>query len=56
MKQDTRFKATENMLKYGGGFLQSLAICYRKADPYNKEKLFKTFESAFNNFAYFNND
>ena len=43
-----------NMNKYGGGFVQSLTVCYRKADPDNKEILVKSFNKIFIKYANFN--
>jgi len=33
----------ENMLRYGGGFVQALAVCFLKADFDNTNRLFKAF-------------
>lgn len=41
------FAITENMLTYGGSFVQSLAECYRRADYENKHKLVKAFYNYF---------
>ena len=43
-----------NMNKYGGGFVQSLTVCYRKADPDNKDILLKSFNKIFIKYANFN--
>jgi len=45
-----------NMNKYGGGFVQSLTVCYRKADPDNKEILVKSFNKIFIKYANFTNE
>tara|TARA_R100000231_G_scaffold26599_1_gene24099 strand:- start:242 stop:421 length:180 start_codon:yes stop_codon:yes gene_type:complete len=45
-----------NMNKYGGGFVQSLTVCYRKADPHNKEILVKSFNKIFIKYANFSNE
>jgi len=45
-----------NMNKYGGGFVQSLTVCYRKADPDNKEILIKSFNKIFIKYANFTNE
>jgi hypothetical protein len=37
------FDMTERMLQYGGSFIQSLAICIRRADSVNKQKLLDAF-------------
>jgi hypothetical protein len=33
----------EQMEKYGGSFVQALAVCFRRADPNNLAKLKETF-------------
>ena len=45
-----------NMNKYGGAFVQSLTVCYRKADPDNKEILVKSFNKIFIKYANFTNE
>ena len=45
-----------NMNKYGGGFVQSLTVCYRKADPDNKDILLKSFNKIFIKYANFTNE
>tara|TARA_R100001480_G_scaffold3032_1_gene8221 strand:- start:196 stop:375 length:180 start_codon:yes stop_codon:yes gene_type:complete len=45
-----------NMNKYGGGFVQSLTVCYRKADPDNKDILLKSFNKIFTKYANFSNE
>ena len=45
-----------NMNKYGGGFVQSLTVCYRKADPDNKDILLKSFNKLFIKYANFTNE
>ena len=47
-------RAIENMDRFGGSFVQSLAVCYRKADPDNKNVLFNAFEAIFTKYAKFN--
>ena len=49
-------KAIENMEWYGGSFVQSLAVCYRKADPDNKTIIYNAFEHLFFKYAKFKND
>ena len=49
------YKALENMDRFGGSFVQSLAVCYRKADPDNKEILIKSFNKIFIKYANFTN-
>lgn len=36
-------RVIENMEKYGGGFVQALAVCFRRADMINFERLKNTF-------------
>ena len=50
------YKALENMDRFGGSFVQSLAVCYRKADPDNKEILIKSFNKIFTKYANFSNE
>jgi len=50
------YKALENMDRFGGSFMQSLAVCYRKADPCNQEKLLYAFMSDFLEYYHFNDD
>ena len=54
-KQDI-YIALENMEVFGGSFVQSLADCYKKADPINKGRLFDTFKHLFNKYATFEDD
>ena len=54
-KQDI-YIALENMEVFGGSFVQSLAGCYKKADPINKGRLFDVFEHLFNKYATFEDD
>tara|TARA_Y100001963_G_C6442043_1_gene291826 strand:+ start:143 stop:319 length:177 start_codon:yes stop_codon:yes gene_type:complete len=44
-----------NMDKFGGSFIQSLAICYIKADPENKDILLFVFAKYFIKYANFTN-
>ena len=47
-------KALENMDRFGGSFVQSLAFCYSQADPDNQTILYNAFESTFIKYAKFN--
>ena len=47
--------ALDNMNKFGGSFVASLAFCYSKADPDNQTILYNAFESTFIKYANFNN-
>lgn len=40
---DNDYKVIEAMEKYGGSFVQALAVAYRRADPTNYAKLRATF-------------
>ena len=44
------------MDRFGGSFVQSLAVCYRKADPDNQTILFNAFEATFTKYANFKNE
>ena len=46
--------ALDNMQRFGGSFLASLAFCYSKADPDNQTILFNAFEATFTKYARFN--
>ena len=48
--------ALDNMQRFGGSFVASLAFCYSKADPDNQTILYNAFESTFIKFANFKND
>ena len=50
------YKALENMDRFGGSFVQSLAFCYSQADPDNQTILFNAFEHLFNKYATFEDD
>ena len=49
-------KALENMDTFGGSFVQSLAVYYRKADPDNQTILYNAFEHLFFKYAKFKDD
>jgi len=40
---EEEFKTIETMLKYGGGFVKSLANCFHRADVNNFKKLKNAF-------------
>ena len=46
--------ALDNMDRFGGSFVASLAFCYSKADPDNQTILYNAFESTFIKYAKFN--
>ena len=54
MKKQQIYTALDNMSKFGGSFVASLAFCYSKADPDNKNVLFNAFEAIFTKYAKFN--
>lgn len=40
---DEDMNVVEAMEKYGGSFVQALAVCFRRADQFNLAKLKETF-------------
>ena len=46
--------ALDNMDRFGGSFVASLAFCYSQADPDNQTILFNAFEATFTKYANFN--
>ena len=48
--------ALDNMDRFGGSFVASLAFCYSKADPDNQSILFNAFRSTFIKYANFKNE
>ena len=54
LKSDDDFKIIENMEKYGGSFVKSLAVCLQKADSVNYLKLKRTFINYFLEYEKFN--
>ena len=46
--------ALDNMDRFGGSFVASLAICYSQADPDNQTILYNAFEYTFIKYAKFN--
>ena len=46
--------ALDNMDRFGGSFVASLAFCYSQADPDNQSILFDAFEATFTKYANFN--
>tara|TARA_B100000424_G_scaffold236281_1_gene201121 strand:- start:305 stop:478 length:174 start_codon:yes stop_codon:yes gene_type:complete len=48
--------ALDNMDRFGGSFVASLAFCYSQADPDNQTILFNAFEATFTKYANFKND
>ena len=47
--------ALDNMNRFGGSFVTSLAFCYSKADPNNQTILLNAFEATFTKYANFKN-
>ena len=56
MNKHQIYKALANMDRFGGSFIQSLAVCYRKADPINQKILYEAFEHFFFKYAKFEDD
>ena len=50
------YTALDNMDRFGGSFVASLAFCYSQADPDNQSILFNAFESTFIKYANFKNE
>ena len=48
--------ALDNMDRFGGSFVTSLAFCYSQADPDNQTILFNAFEATFTKYANFPNE
>ena len=48
------YTALDNMDRFGGSFISSLALCYSQADPGNQTILYNAFESTFIKYAKFN--
>ena len=48
------YNALDNMDRFGGSFVASLAFCYSQADPDNQTILFNAFEATFTKYANFN--
>ena len=48
------YTALDNMDRFGGSFIASLAYCYSQADPDNQTILFNAFEATFTKYANFN--
>ena len=48
--------ALDNMDRFGGRFVASLAFCYSQADPDNQTILLNAFEATFTKYANFKND
>ena len=48
--------ALDNMDRFGGSFVSSLAFCYSQADPDNQTILYNAFESYFVKYANFENE
>ena len=50
------YTAIQNMDRFGGSFIQTLAVCYKKADPINQKILYEAFEHFFFKYAKFEDD
>ena len=56
MEKHQIYTALDNMNRFGGSFVASLAICYSKADPDNQTILYNAFKSTFIKYANFTNE
>ena len=54
MNKQQIYTALDNMDRFGGSFIASLAFCYSQADPDNQTILFNAFEATFTKYAKFN--
>ena len=54
MNKQQIYTALDNMDRFGGGFVASLAFCYSQADPDNQTILYNAFEATFTKYANFN--
>ena len=54
MNKQQIYTALDNMDRFGGSFVASLAFCYSQADPDNQIILFNAFEATFTKYANFN--
>ena len=54
MNKQQIYTALDNMDRFGGSFIASLAFCYSQADPDNQTILFNAFETPFIKYAKFN--
>ena len=54
MNKHQIYTALDNMDRFGGSFVASLAFCYSQADPDNQTILFNAFEATFTKYAKFN--
>ena len=54
MNKQQIYTALDNMDRFGGSFVASLAFCYSQADPDNQPILYNAFESTFIKYAKFN--
>ena len=54
MNKQQIYTALDNMDRFGGSFISSLAFCYSQADPDNQTILFNAFETTFIKYAKFN--
>ena len=56
MNKQQIYTALDNMDRFGGSFVSSLAFCYSQADPDNQSILFNAFEATFTKYANFKNE
>ena len=50
---DEDYKVIDNMEKYGGSFVQALAVCFLRADPKNLLKLRLSFHEYWDEYKNF---
>lgn len=53
---DEKIKMVENMERYGGGFVQALALCFIKADIDNLGRLYAAFPEIVHKYFTLKND
>jgi len=56
MNKHQIYTALDNMDRFGGSFVASLAFCYSQADPDNQTILYNAFEATFTKYANFKNE
>ena len=56
MNKQQIYTALDNMDRFGGSFIASLAFCYSQAAPDNQTILFNAFEATFTKYANFKNE
>ena len=54
MTESELYEAARAMENYGGGFAESIALAFYRADGYNRKKLLSAFGDLFEKFHQFN--